>query len=683
MAQQKGLTAFALTDHDSVKGIREAMDAAEGTGIEVVPGIEFSTEYEGHDIHIVGLYYDWKDPDFVREVQVFTEERTRRNQAMLEKMAADGLPVSYEELAAENPGSVITRANIARYLMNHQVVHSIKEAFDRLIGDGGPYFIPRRKISPEQAIGFTLRYHGIPILAHPFQYDLGGDPMPEYVLPSSSGDPQEGRVLSPAHTEKITQVTTGLDQLLQRLKSAGLVGIEAYYCRHTPAMTQQIRRLAHRYQLLLSGGSDFHGDNKPGLQMGTGYGHLAVPEELLLRMKHYLYHVTAHTKIFFSDFDGTLGTSEKVISPLTRKALDDFVARGRETLVPPRTGTPDPDFIVPEFADNNIFVLSSGRSMSDVKNLASRLHLGYSHMYLSGYNGAELYSCDTGVTFMRKTIPLPAVRRILALAKECGIYCHSYDGDDIVVQSAEDAGVSPARSLTSEEVQQQAAGHLPTPLSPENPASLPMLDPGVPYDSRVTAGRTENVPSGAGESAASDCGDPAASVGGDFAVYRAHLDRTGRHLQKETAYYTTYVKLPVRLEQNVADALSEEPCKCLAIHLENPQDHKLEVLQQKLRDEFGSALNLVLSNPYYLEIDAKGATKGDALLWLCRYLGIDTGNAIAAGDAPNDIPMIRAAGTGIGMCNGVEDAPEIAKAADLITRTDNDHDGLAPVLETL
>jgi predicted metal-dependent phosphoesterase TrpH len=255
LAAKKSLSAFALTDHDSTNGIAEAMEAAKGTNIEVVPGIEFSTEYNGRDVHIVGLYYDWQDPAFREEVKVFTEERTRRNRRMCEIMAADGIAISYEELVAANPDSVITRANIASFLMDRHVVVNRKEAFDRLIGDGCKYFIPREKISPEKAIAFTLRYHGIPILAHPFQYELGDE---------------------------------GLETLVRRLTEAGLVGIEAYYCNHTEEMTRKVMTLAKKYGLLLSGGSDFHGKNKPGLEMGNGYGHLRVPGELLVRMKQYL-----------------------------------------------------------------------------------------------------------------------------------------------------------------------------------------------------------------------------------------------------------------------------------------------------------------------------------------------------------------------------------------------------------
>ena len=123
------------------------------------------------------------------------------------------------------------------------------------------------------------------------------------------------------------------------------------------------------------------------------------------------------------------------------------------------------------------------------------------------------------------------------------------------------------------------------------------------------------------------------------------------------------------------------PCKCLSIHLENETDHALEPFSTALEAKYGTVLHTVMSNAWYLEIDPIRATKGDSLRWLCRHLGIDPKNAIAAGDAPNDNSMLKAAGLGIGMCNGLPSNPEMRDAADVITETDNNHDGLAPILE--
>lgn len=532
IAIEKGLSAFALTDHDTTIGIEEAMAAAEGTDVEVIPGIELSTKYLERDVHIVGLFYDYQDPEFKEAVKEFSDARDIRNRKMCDLMCEAGLPIPYDELVADNPGAVITRANMAKFLLKKGAISKISDAFDKYIGDDCPYFIPREKITPQKAVSFLLRFHGIPILAHPFQYNLGDE---------------------------------GLDTLVRELKEVGLMGIEAYYCKHTPEMTEKVKTLAAKYDLLLSGGSDFHGSNKPGLEMGTGYGHLAVPEECLTQIKHARFHVNDKTRILFCDFDGTLANEQKDVTTETKAALDRFTEGG------------------------NLFVLSSGRAMCDVKALAERLDLHYPNQFLSGYNGAELYSCEEKATFFRQTLPIPVVREVLKMAKEYGLYCHTYDTDEIVVQ---------------------------------------------------TSG-------------------------------------------KETDFYTSRVKMPVRTAEDPAGALSSEPCKCLAIHLENEEDHALEPFAKALEERFGDVLHTVMSNPWYLEIDPVRATKAYSLTWLCRHLGIPIENSIAAGDAPNDNPMLSAAGIGIGMCNGLPSNPDMKKAADLITEFDNEHDGLAMALDLL
>ena len=155
-AKKKGLCAFALTDHDTVDGIDEALLAAQDSGITLIPGIELSTEYEGKDIHIVGLLIDKEEPDFREKLQKFVDSRTERNQKMCQKLTDAGLPLTYEELQAEFPDSVITRAHYAQILLKKGYIKSLKEAFDRYIGDRGPCFVPRKKITPEDGVRLIL-----------------------------------------------------------------------------------------------------------------------------------------------------------------------------------------------------------------------------------------------------------------------------------------------------------------------------------------------------------------------------------------------------------------------------------------------------------------------------------------------------------------------------------------------
>lgn len=536
-AIKKGLSAIALTDHDNVSGIPEAVEAAKGTDLEVVPGIEFSTEYCGSDVHIVGLYFDWQDPDFQSQCEEFVNERVRRNKKMARLLCEAGFDMPYEKIEAAYPGSVLTRAHFASYMMEKGYVKDRNEAFSKYIGEDCPYFVPRDKISPEKAISFTLKFHGFAILAHPFQYNLGDE---------------------------------GLETLIKRLKAAGLGGIEAYYNNHTPAQTEEIKALAEKYDLLLSGGSDFHGENKPGLDLGTGYGGLQVPAELLTAIKHRLHGTSDQTKIFFCDFDGTLATTQKTISEMTRNALDRFVERG------------------------NLFVFSSGRAMTDVREILKRTNLSYPNMYVSAYNGAEICYPKTGVTYYRETLPMEVVHKAFALADEMGLYIQVYDGDVIVT--------------------------------------------------------------------------------------RSHT--------REIDYYTRTVHMDVRYAEHPDEDLSAAPCKCLVIDLDDPQE-KIPPFAKALSEAFPGVVRCLMSNAHYLEIDPVVATKGNALKWLCRYLGIPIANSYAAGDAPNDVPAIEAAGCGILMQNArataptPEDADMMEKAADVITKEDNDHDGLAPYIDEM
>ncbi|MBQ9141513.1 MAG: PHP domain-containing protein [Lachnospiraceae bacterium] len=258
-AIQKGLAAFALTDHDSVAGLDEAISYAEKLRAtnpdvpEVIPGIEFSTEYQGRDIHIVGLYIDYHSPIFQKHIDDFVNSRDLRNEKMCDMLREKaGMDISYEKLQEVFPNSVITRAHYAKYMLEHGYIKNLKEAFERYIGDHCPYYVPREKVTPAQAIQLILAVDGIPVLAHPTLYGMGQE---------------------------------RLNILVNELKNAGLIGIEAVYSTYTPAEEREMRTIAAKYGLAISGGSDFHGLNKPGLDLGTGYGKLYIPYDILTNLK--------------------------------------------------------------------------------------------------------------------------------------------------------------------------------------------------------------------------------------------------------------------------------------------------------------------------------------------------------------------------------------------------------------
>lgn len=171
-ALEKGLSAIALSDHDTTEGIAEAVAAAKGTGLEVIPAIEFSTEYEGKDIHILGLYIDYSGKEFKKYLKDFQNSRDLRNHKMCLKLTEHGIPVTYEELSARFPNAVLTRAHYAKYMLEKGFVKSMSEAFERYIGDHAPCFLPREKVTPMQAVELILRAGGVPILAHPVLYHM-------------------------------------------------------------------------------------------------------------------------------------------------------------------------------------------------------------------------------------------------------------------------------------------------------------------------------------------------------------------------------------------------------------------------------------------------------------------------------------------------------------------------------
>jgi len=266
-AIKKGLAAIALTDHDTTDGLDEIITYAEClrnkatdslTEItpdkvpEIIPGIEFSTEYAGKDIHILGLYIDYKSQEFEKPLQDFVNSRIIRNEKMCRLLQTAGIDITYEKLLAEFPGRVITRAHYASYLLKRGYIKSMNEAFEKYIGDHCPYFVPREKVTPQDAVQLILKAKGMPLLAHPPLYHMSNN---------------------------------HLDKLVADLKDAGLMGIEAIYSTYSSGEERDMRRLADKYDLLISGGSDFHGENKPNLDLGTGYGKLYVDYSVLEKIK--------------------------------------------------------------------------------------------------------------------------------------------------------------------------------------------------------------------------------------------------------------------------------------------------------------------------------------------------------------------------------------------------------------
>ncbi len=248
LAARAGLDAIALTDHDTVDGVPAAQAAAAGLGIRLIPGIEVSSIYQGTEIHILGLFVTPSDPELGRMLEEFRLIRDRRNRRMLSSLERDGMPLTRAQLTGDNPDTVITRAHVARAMVAAGYVQSLDQAFKRYLQYGGKY-CPRKESPDPNAVVSALRAGGAFVsLAHPYQYKLGD---------------------------------AGIRGLAAQMKDMGMQGLEVYHSSHNQYESGKLQVLAKELGLLPTGGSDFHGANKPDISIGTGRGGLRVSSLLL------------------------------------------------------------------------------------------------------------------------------------------------------------------------------------------------------------------------------------------------------------------------------------------------------------------------------------------------------------------------------------------------------------------
>lgn len=226
-----GLTALALTDHDTTAGWDEAADAARRLGVALVPGIEVSCERAGQSVHLLAYLPDPAHPALVAELERARESRDTRLDRMVERMAADGIPVSVEAVRAHvAPGATPGRPHLADALVAAGLVADRGEAFDRWLGDAGPYYVGHYAPDPVRAVEVVRAAGGVPVIAHP-------------------------------HSAFREQLVT--DALVDEMAAAGLAGLEAHHRDHTPDAVRHLLDLAGSLGLLVTGSSDYHGDGKP------------------------------------------------------------------------------------------------------------------------------------------------------------------------------------------------------------------------------------------------------------------------------------------------------------------------------------------------------------------------------------------------------------------------------------
>lgn len=248
LAHQAGVTALAITDHDIVDGIPHALDAAMPLDIEVIPGVELSSRFHEQELHVLGYFVDWQDSTFRDHLAQQRRSRHVRNPQTIERLNALGLELSEEEVKAKAGSDSIGRPHVAQVLVDKGYVQDTREAFDRYLKEGAPAYVPRMLSDTRDVIAWIRNAGGVPVLAHPTWTRCQGEP---------------------------------LYRLCACLKEAGLSGLEVFYSSHNRKQTSRFLELAKRLDLLITGGSDFHGAANPAIQVGRGKGNLKVPAVLL------------------------------------------------------------------------------------------------------------------------------------------------------------------------------------------------------------------------------------------------------------------------------------------------------------------------------------------------------------------------------------------------------------------
>ena len=252
-AERIGLSAVALTDHNTIAGLPDFLAAGEGSTVEAVPGCEFSTDYNGTELHILGL---WIQPEHYQTVTELLEKAQRdkeeSNRNLVYALNEAGYAIDYEKVIARSQGSV-NRAHIAAELMENGYISSIQEAFESLLTKKRGFYKPPQRIGAYDCIRFIRSIGAKAVLAHPF--------------------------LNLKQEE-------ALRAFLPEAVAAGLHGMEVAYSKFSPEQTALATQIADAFGLAYSGGSDFHGENKPDIALGVGRGELCVPSDWLIALKN-------------------------------------------------------------------------------------------------------------------------------------------------------------------------------------------------------------------------------------------------------------------------------------------------------------------------------------------------------------------------------------------------------------
>ncbi len=250
-AKKAGLAAIALTDHDTVDGLPEAIAEGKKIGVEVIPAIEFSVQSKT-ETHILGYFIDYNNPDLKQMLKEVVDLRIERNHVTTARLNELGFDITLEEVRALAPNNFVGRAHFARVLMDKGYTQSVKEGFDKYMSVGKYAYCEKQRLTARDAVELIAKCSGISFLAHPHLTKLPDDELRDFLL---------------------------------ELKGYGLCGLEGYYTDYTPEMQAKYQALANELGLMISGGSDFHAAMKPHISIGTGLGNMKIPYSVLEKMK--------------------------------------------------------------------------------------------------------------------------------------------------------------------------------------------------------------------------------------------------------------------------------------------------------------------------------------------------------------------------------------------------------------
>jgi hypothetical protein len=228
-----GLDVIAITDHDTIDGVEAALEAAAASGsLKVIPGMEINTDVAKGEVHVLGYFIDYTDKNLAATLLKLRDSRLDRAQKMVAKLGALGMKIDWKRVSELAKGGTVGRPHISQALLEKGYVRSEREAFDKYIGHNGPAYVERHKLLPDEAVKLILDAHGLPVLAHPADI-------------------------------------ADFNELLPKLKSAGLIGLEIYYGNYDPETIDRLAKIARQYDLIATGGTDYHafGDD---LEVGIG-----------------------------------------------------------------------------------------------------------------------------------------------------------------------------------------------------------------------------------------------------------------------------------------------------------------------------------------------------------------------------------------------------------------------------